>query len=114
MAAPSKITAAIASARFDKALLDLAAAGLRTHCSDAGSHGLWLSDHAGLRGEAVRLCNGCLVLTLCGEAASARCEQFGVWAGLDRARGPGKVGRPTTRPVDRDRRRRRRDGSIWV
>ncbi len=39
------------------------------------------------------------VLTLCGEAASARCEQFGVWAGLDRTRVPGKVGRPTTRPV---------------
>ena len=59
MAAPSKVTAAIASARFDNALLDLAAAELRTHCSDAGSHGLWLSDHAGERGEAVRLCNGC-------------------------------------------------------
>ena len=57
MAAPSKITAAIASARFDNALLDLAAAGLRTHCT--GSDGLWLSDHAGERGEAVRLCNGC-------------------------------------------------------
>jgi hypothetical protein len=57
MAAPSKITAAIASARFDNALLDLAAAGLRTHCT--GSDGLRLSDHAGLRGEAVRLCNGC-------------------------------------------------------
>ena len=97
MAGPSKITAAIGSARFDNALLDLAAAGLRTHCT--GSHGLWLSDHAGLRGDAVRLCNGCLVLTLCGEAASARCEQFGVWAGLDRTRVPGKVGRPTTRPV---------------
>ena len=57
MAAPSKITAAIGSARFDNALLDLAAAGLRTHCT--GSDGLWLSDHARTTGGAVRLCNGC-------------------------------------------------------
>ena len=78
MAGPSKITAAIGSARFDNALLDLAAAGLRTHCT--GSHGLWLSsDHAGLRGEAVRLCNGCVVLTLCGEPRppAASSSEFG-------------------------------------
>lgn len=42
---------------------------------------LRLSDHAGERGEAVRLRNGCPVLTLRGKAASAGREQFGVWAG---------------------------------
>jgi hypothetical protein len=69
MAAPSKITATIASTRFGNALLDLAAAGLRTHRSDGGSHGLWLSDHAGERvrpssrsitgDEVIRACGRC-------------------------------------------------------
>jgi len=34
--------------------------------------------------KAVKLCRGCPIFTECGEAASARREQFGVWSGVDR------------------------------
>ena len=61
--------------RLTRALINLAAQGLRTYCSDAGSHSLWLSERDGERAEAARLCIGC----------------------------PGKVGRPPTiREIDTD------------
>lgn len=44
MATPTKIAAARASERFIKALIDLAARGLRTHCSEPEIHHLWLSE----------------------------------------------------------------------
>jgi hypothetical protein len=34
-----------ASDKLTQALINIAARGLRTHCSDAGTSGLWLSEH---------------------------------------------------------------------
>jgi hypothetical protein len=47
------------------ALINLAARGLRTHCSDPGSSELWLSDYETERAEAVLLCRGCPVIIEC-------------------------------------------------
>lgn len=86
---------AIASARLTNALIDLAAAGLRTHCSDSEVAHLWLSDHAAERRLAVRLCSNCPVFMECWDASVAQREEFGVWAGVDRtvrhARGKAKA-----------------------
>jgi hypothetical protein len=88
--------------RLTRALINLAAQGLRTHCSDPGSHSLWLSEHDGERAEAARLCTGCPVIEPCGEAAGARREKFGVWGGKDVTRMPGTPGQPPSirTPVD--------------
>jgi hypothetical protein len=79
------------SERFTRALVELGAHGLRTHCSDAGSHNLWLSDHVSDRREATRLCIGCPVLELCRQAAVARRERFGVFGGRDFTPSPKKA-----------------------
>ena len=84
VASPSKIAAARASDRLAKALLDLAAQGLRTHCSDPETAHLWLSDHEAERRLAVRLCSNCPVFMECWDASVAQREEFGVWAGVDR------------------------------
>jgi hypothetical protein len=70
------------------ALINLAARGLRTHCSDPGTSDLWLSDHPGERREAVKLCRGCPVLLECRTAADARDERWHVWGGRDYTRKP--------------------------
>jgi len=77
---------AVASARFTKALIDLAAAGLRTHCSDPEASHLSLSEYPEQRAEAARLCQGCPVIMERWAASVARRESFGVWAGVDRTR----------------------------
>jgi hypothetical protein len=64
-----------------RALINLAAAGLRTHCSDPGTSELWVSDHPGERGQAVKLCQGCPVIVECRQAADARDERWHVWGG---------------------------------
>jgi hypothetical protein len=74
---------AIASARLTEALIDLAAAGLRTHCSVPEVSHLWLSDHEDERAQAARLCHGCPVSLECWSAAAAHREQFGVWGSID-------------------------------
>ena len=74
-----------ASEAFTKALLDLGAGGLRTHCSDPDSRHMWLSESAAERAEAAKLCRGCPVILECGQAATARKERWGVWAGVDRS-----------------------------
>jgi hypothetical protein len=79
---------AIASERLTKALIDLAARGLRTHCSDPETHHLWLSDHEDERAQAAILCHGCPVELECWAAAAARDERFGVWSGVDRTQHP--------------------------
>jgi hypothetical protein len=66
--------------RFTRALLDLAARGERTHCSDPKSHGLWLSESVAGRRTAVELCRGCPVLRECGEAAEPRVKVSGFGA----------------------------------
>ena len=50
---------ALASDALTTALVNLAARGLRTHCSDAASSELWLREPAAERAEAARLCVGC-------------------------------------------------------
>ena len=61
---------------------------LRPHCSDAGSW-LWLSDDPADRVEGARLCQGCPVFDPCDEVWQH--QRFGVWAGHDRTRAPGKA-----------------------
>ena len=77
-----------ASERLVRALINLAAQGLRTHCSDAGASELWLSEHEGERAQAARLCIGCPVIQPCGEAAQANDERWHVWGGRDYTRRP--------------------------
>jgi hypothetical protein len=66
-----------------RALIDLAVRGLRTHCSDAGSSEMWVSDHPAERTTATRLCVGCPVIKECRQAADARDERWHVWGGKD-------------------------------
>jgi hypothetical protein len=65
---------------LDRALLNLAARGLRTHCSDPATHGLWLSESVAKRRETTKLCQGCPVLRECGAAAQARVKVSGFGA----------------------------------
>jgi hypothetical protein len=74
--------------QLTRALLEVAAEGLRPHCSDAGSW-MWLSEDAAARAEAARRCVGCPVYDPCGQAAEARQEKFGTWGGRDRTVVPG-------------------------
>jgi hypothetical protein len=69
-----------------QALINLAAAGLRVHCSDATLSELWTSDHEGERAEAARLCIGCPVLRECRQAADANDERHHVWGAKDYTR----------------------------
>ena len=87
----TKRRGAIASDRFTKALIDLAAAELRTHCSDPDTAHLWLSEYPEDRTQAVRLCEGCPVIMECWSAAVARDERWGVWGGVDRSPRRGAV-----------------------
>jgi hypothetical protein len=74
------------SEALTRALINLAAAGLRTHCSDPETHHYWLSDHPGERREAARLCGGCSILGECRTAADARDERWHVWGAKDYTR----------------------------
>jgi hypothetical protein len=71
-----------ATERLNRALLDMASRGLRTHCSDYGAT-LWTSEKLEERREAARLCQGCPVQAECLAAAQARRERFGVYGGKD-------------------------------
>jgi hypothetical protein len=68
--------------QLTRALLDMAARGERSHCSDPASHHLWLSDHERERQTAIMLCDHCPVLTVCRDTAELRDERwaFGVAA----------------------------------
>jgi hypothetical protein len=65
------------------ALINIAAQGLRTHCSDPTLSELWISEHQPDRAEAAQLCIGCPIIIECGEAADERGERY-VWGGIDR------------------------------
>jgi len=73
-----------AAERLTRALVELATEGRRPRCGEAGSHGLWLSDDADDRAQAVRWCVGCPVLDECGAAADEHGEKHHVWGGVDR------------------------------
>ena len=47
-----------ATDQLTTALINIAAQGLRTHCSDVELHGYWLSEDAAERAVAARLCVG--------------------------------------------------------
>lgn len=79
-----------ASDRLTQALITMASQGLRPNCSDPESHWMWLSEHPAERQLAALMCNGCWVITECGDAAEANGERFGVWSGRDYTRAPGK------------------------
>jgi len=81
--------AALANDKLTMALLNLAAKGERTHCSDPATHHLWLSEHDTERAIAITLCDHCPVLTECRRTAQLRGERFGVWGGKDFSRRPG-------------------------
>lgn len=76
--------AAAAHQRLTAALVALATQGVRPRCGDPIAHELWLSDDREDRQTAARWCTGCPVLDLCGQAADAAGERFGVWGGKDR------------------------------
>ena len=70
-----------ATDRFNTALITLAIQGSRPRCSDPVDHQRWTSDHEGDRAIAALWCNGCVLLTLCADAASERGEVHHVWGG---------------------------------
>jgi hypothetical protein len=70
--------------RLTGALINLAAAGQRTHCSEAGSSAMWLSEDEAERAHAVLFGRGCPVLTECREVGEH--QSFGVFGGKDRTR----------------------------
>ena len=82
--------ARVASDQLTRALLDMAARGERTHCSDPATHHLWLSEDQRDRDIAVMMCTHCPVLTVCRDTAELRDERWGVWGGIDRSVRPGR------------------------
>jgi Transcription factor WhiB len=87
---PTKIAAARASERLTKALIDLAAAGLRTLCSDPELSHLWLSERDQERAVAATLCPGCPVQLECWTAARAQRVTWGVWGSVDFTQKPNR------------------------
>jgi hypothetical protein len=79
-----------ASDQLTHALLNLAAQGLRTHCSDPTTHRYWLSERESERATAVLLCDHCPILNVCRSTAELRQETWGVWGGKDFSRRPGR------------------------
>jgi hypothetical protein len=84
------MTAKIATDQLTRALLDMAARGERTHCSDPITHDLWLSESDSERATAVMLCDRCPVEAVCRETAELRDERWGVWGGRDFSVRPGR------------------------
>src|SRR5687768_4347347 len=75
--------------RLTRALVNIAARGLRTHCSQPEIHSWWLSDSQQEREVAARLCRGCPVLEPCREVGQY--QRFGVWGSVDRTPRPYKI-----------------------
>jgi hypothetical protein len=90
MPTPSQTTltpeAREASERLTRALITIAARGLRTHCSQPEIRSWWLSDSQQERDVAARLCRGCPVFIPCAEVGQH--QRFGVWGGVDRTPRP--------------------------
>lgn len=64
------------------ALIQAAARGKRTPCSEPGKN-LWTSDRQSERARAVKLCHNCVVTEACRAAAEARNETHYVYGGHD-------------------------------
>jgi hypothetical protein len=82
--------AAQASDRLTMALLNLAARGERTPCSDWSIRNLFISESEQERKLAVHACQSCPVTAECLQAALAHDERFGVWGGHDFTRRTGR------------------------
>jgi hypothetical protein len=82
--------ARVATDQLTRALLDMAARGQRSHCSDPTCHHLWLSEHDAERATAVMMCDHCPVLTARRTTAELRQETWGVWGDKDFSRRPGR------------------------
>jgi hypothetical protein len=72
---------AAASEQLTKALINLAAVGQRTHCSDPTTHDLWLSESESERAVAAGLCRRCPVILECREVG--KYQSWGVFGGCD-------------------------------
>ena len=81
---------AITADALGRALLNMAARGERTHCTNPTTHHSWLSEQEADRAVAVKLCRHCPVIVECGQAAEDRDERWGVWGGRDRSVRPGR------------------------
>lgn len=82
------IRAGAASDALTRALVNAASRGIRPRCGDYETSYLWLSEDAGERMRAQRLCHGCPVMDPC--AVVGAHQRFGVWGGRDYTRPPGK------------------------
>jgi hypothetical protein len=64
-----------ASEQLTGRLVVLERQGERPRCSDPMTNVMWTAENADDRAIAAQWCNGCSVLTLCGEAAEERGEK---------------------------------------
>jgi hypothetical protein len=83
-------------AQLGRAVTDALSQGQAVPCVGRDE---WISEDLEERAEAAALCKPCPILAACASAAPSqrRVGSFGVWAGVDRAPGTGKPGRPKTR-----------------
>jgi hypothetical protein len=79
----------LASDQLTRRLIELARAGIRPRCGDAGTSRYWTSEHEGERQLAALWCNGCPVLAECFEAGKANRSSWSVYGGVDFSRTPG-------------------------
>jgi hypothetical protein len=79
-----------ASDALTRALINAAARGDKIPCGDYSIAYLFLSESEQERKVACRACHSCPVFNPCREAADANQEVFGVRAGRDYTRRPGK------------------------
>jgi hypothetical protein len=79
-----------ASDQLTRRLIDLARQGIRPRCGDAETSHMWTSEYEEERKQAAQWCVGCPVFLQCGQAAEAHDERWGVWAGRDFTRRPGR------------------------
>jgi hypothetical protein len=77
-----------ATQRLNIALVTMAANGERPRCADPVTRDMWTSDDQHDRDVAARWCTGCVVLTLCADAAEEREEKWHVHGGRDFTRKP--------------------------
>ena len=81
---------ALASNELTRALINIAARGERTHCSDPETHHYWLSEHDTGASHRHHVVRPLPVLTVCRDTAEQRDERWGVWGGVDRSVRPGR------------------------
>jgi hypothetical protein len=86
----TRTRAAKATHNLTMELLNAAERGDKIPCGDQSVAYLFLDEDKQNRRAAMRLCHSCPVFDPCGEAADANQEVFGVRAGRDYTRTPGR------------------------